>query len=184
MSELRRKLSQGAPYDEVLHTSEVDRLKRELRSLRQTFGSGRRRLNETEARPAAAQPLLRAVHRSALVRVGWQEKLLESSLESVEELSKQLRQRQHECEQLHHELAEQGSRSHAVFAQGASAASQMASELTDELGERVHELMRDFQHKSMQLSRQAPRRPLAPSHAARRGRLTRLRARRRTPTSS
>ena len=28
--------------------------------------------------------------------------------------------------------------------------------LTDELGERVHELMRDFQHKSMQLSRQAP----------------------------
>ena len=36
-----------------------------------------------------------------------QERLLESSLESADSLSKQLRQRQNECEVLSHELAEQ-----------------------------------------------------------------------------
>ena len=57
---LRRRLQQSTPYEDVLQSSEVERLRRELRELRATCAAGRRRLNATE------------------------EKLLESSLDSVE----------------------------------------------------------------------------------------------------
>jgi hypothetical protein len=60
----------------VLHSSEVDRLRRELRELRATCAAGRRRLNSTE------------------------ERLLESSLDSVEGLSGQLAAQRHEGAQL------------------------------------------------------------------------------------
>ena len=59
----------------MLHSSEVERLRRELRELRATCATGRRRLNSTE------------------------EKLLESSLNSVEGLSGQLAAQRHEAEQ-------------------------------------------------------------------------------------
>ena len=60
----------------MLHSSEVERLRRELRELRATCATGRRRLNSTE------------------------EKLLESSLNSVEGLSGQLAAQRHEAAQL------------------------------------------------------------------------------------
>jgi len=60
----------------VLQSSEVERLRRELRELRATCAAGRRRLNATE------------------------EKLLESSLDSVEGLSAQLAAQKHEAAQL------------------------------------------------------------------------------------
>ena len=60
----------------MLHSSEVERLRRELRELRATCAAGRRRLNSTE------------------------EKLLESSLNSAEGLSGQLAAQRHEAAQL------------------------------------------------------------------------------------
>ena len=65
----------------MLHSSEVERLRRELRELRATCATGRRRLNSTE------------------------EKLLESSLNSVEGLSGQLAAQRHEAAQLRQALA-------------------------------------------------------------------------------
>ena len=97
----------------MLQTSEVERLKRELRDLRATYAAGRRRLNPTE------------------------EKLLESSLESVESLSAQLAETRHEGAQLRQALAEQERARHASFMRGASAASQAATGITDWLGERL-----------------------------------------------
>ena len=67
IGELRRRLAQQTPYDSVLQHSEVERLKRELRELRTTYNAGRRKLNDQE------------------------EKLLDTSLESVESLSAQAR---------------------------------------------------------------------------------------------
>ena len=65
----------------MLHSSEVERLRRELRELRATCAAGRRRLNSTE------------------------EKLLESSLDSVEGLSGQLAAQRHEAALLRQALA-------------------------------------------------------------------------------
>ena len=132
VGDLRRKLQQSTPYEEVLQGSQVERLKRELREMRATYAQGRRRLSPTE------------------------ERLLESSLESVEELSAQLDATRDEGSQLRAEL-EQGARARgASFMRGASSAAQRAAELTDRLGERLGELTRDFQARAMAQSRQDP----------------------------
>lgn len=130
VEELRRRLSQSMPYEDVLNSSEVERLKRELRSLRATFNSGRRRLNETE------------------------ERLLESSLSSAGELTKQQRRRAHECEQLRAALAEEQIAAKSAFSDGASAVANEAAAEGDLLVERVHELMRQYQQTTMELSQQ------------------------------
>ena len=73
---MRRKLQHRTPLNDVLHLSEVERLRRDLKDMRATCAVGQRRLNATE------------------------EKLLESTLDSVEGLSGQLATQRHEAAQL------------------------------------------------------------------------------------
>ena len=129
IGELRRRVAQAVPYEEVLQSSEMERLRRELKEMRVAFNTGRRKLNETE------------------------ERLLESSLESAISIDSQLQQMTRQNEQLLAELAEHELRFNTSFSQGAAAAASSASETADRFGERVTELMREFQRKGMQLNR-------------------------------
>lgn len=132
IGELRRRLSQNVPYEEVLQSSEMERLRRELKEMRVAFNSGRRKLNETE------------------------EKLLESSLESAIAIDAQLQHQTRQNEQLLAELAEHELRFASAFGHGASVASSSASEISDRFAERLTELMRDFQRKALQFNRTDP----------------------------
>lgn len=129
IGELRRRVSQNVPYEEVLQSSEMERLRRELKEMRAAFNSGRRKLNETE------------------------EKLLESSLEPAIAIDAQLQHQKRQNEQLLAELAEQELRFASAFGHGASTASASAAEVCDRFSERLTELMRDFQRKTLQFNR-------------------------------
>jgi hypothetical protein len=74
IGELRRRVAQTVPYEEVLQSSEMERLRRELKEMRVAFNSGRRKLNATE------------------------ERLLESSLESALSIDSQLQHAQRQNE--------------------------------------------------------------------------------------
>ena len=132
IGELRRRISQTVPYEEVLQSSEMERLRRELKEMRVAFNSGRRKLNETE------------------------EKLLESSLESAIAIDAQLQHQTRQNEQLLAELAEHELRFASAFGHGASVASSSAAEISDRFAERLTELMRDFQRKALQFNRTDP----------------------------
>jgi dsDNA-binding SOS-regulon protein len=114
---------------QVLQSSEVERLRRELREMRNAFNTGRRKLNDTE------------------------EKLLESSIESAAVIDSQLRQQKQQNEALLAELAEVDLRAHSAFGEGVSAAAAGASEVCDRFSERVTELMREFQRKTLHINR-------------------------------
>ena len=129
IGELRRRVAQNVPYEEVLQSSEMERLRRELKEMRVAFNSGRRKLNETE------------------------ERLLESSLESALSIDSQLQQAKRQNEQLLAELAEHELRFNAAYGQGASAAAAHAAEISDRFAERVTELMREFQRRGLHLNR-------------------------------
>ena len=129
IGELSRRVAQKVPYEEVLQSSEMERLRRELKEMRVAFNSGRRKLNETE------------------------ERLLESSLESALSIDSQLQTVKLQNEQLITELAEHELRFNSAFGQGASAAASHAAETTDRFAERVTELMREFQRRGLQLNR-------------------------------
>ena len=129
IGELRRRVAQQVPYEEVLQSSEMERLRRELKEMRVAFNSGRRKLNETE------------------------ERLLESSLESALSIDSQLQMATRQNEQLLAELAEHELRFHTAFGQGASASASQATEVTDRFAERVTELMREFQRRGLHLNR-------------------------------
>ncbi|KAL1521837.1 hypothetical protein AB1Y20_021488 [Prymnesium parvum] len=132
IADLRRRLSQGIAYEEVMRDNEVERLKRELKELRKTFNSGRRRLNEPE------------------------ERLLESSLENVEALSKQLRQAQEKNDMLTQQLTDQESRLDAAFESGASSAGRQAADIVGRFSERTNELVRELQKRTMAINKQDP----------------------------
>lgn len=132
IGELRRRVAQNVPYEEVLQSSEMERLRRELKEMRAAFNSGRRKLNETE------------------------ERLLESSLESAIAIDAQLQHQRRQNEQLLAELAEQELRFASAFGHGASTASSAAAEVCDRFSERLTELMRDFQRKTLQFNRTDP----------------------------
>jgi hypothetical protein len=129
VSELRRRLSQQVPYDEVVTSSEVERLRRELRAARAEAATGGRRLNMSE------------------------QDLLESTLTAVDGRDRQLRQVMRANDELRLELAEQARAVHAAFGDGAQAASEVASAKADELVRGLHELMREFQARTMGLAR-------------------------------
>jgi len=129
IGELRRRVAQQVPYEEVLQSSEVERLRRELREMRTAFNTGRRKLNETE------------------------ERLLESSIESACAIDTQLLQQMQQNEQLLAELADVELRAHSAFGEGVLAASSSASELCDRFAERITELMREFQRKTLHINR-------------------------------
>ena len=129
IGELRRRVAQQVPYTEVLQSSEMERLRRELKEMRLAFNSGRRKLNETE------------------------ERLLESSIESALSVDSQLQQKTRQNEQLLAEVAEHELRFHSAFGQGASTAASIATEITDRFAERINELMREFQRRGLHLNR-------------------------------
>ena len=129
IGELKRQLSHGAPYEQVMHGSELERLKRELRDVRATLNTGRRRLNDGE------------------------ERLLENSLASADALNAQLMHTKAEADELRRELADADAHQHAALGRGAAAAVERAVGLSDTLIERVRELIRDFQGKTVALSR-------------------------------
>mmetsp|Transcript_6770 Transcript_6770/g.16329 ORF Transcript_6770/g.16329 Transcript_6770/m.16329 type:complete len:547 (-) Transcript_6770:65-1705(-) len=125
---LGRRHNNGLPYELVTQEAEIERLKRELRAVRIGVGGGRRRLNETE------------------------EKLFESSLAAVESLSAQLAAYRHK-EQM---TRDDGGGDGARFADGAASASRMAAEMVDVLSDKVGLLVRDFQHKTVELPKDDP----------------------------
>ena len=129
IGELRRRVAQSVPYEEVLQSSEMERLRRELKEMRAAFNAGRRKLNETE------------------------ERLLESSLESAIAIDAQLQQAKGQNEHLLHEVAEHELRFRSAFGHGASAAAAAATEVSDRFAERVTELMREFQRKMLHMNR-------------------------------
>ena len=132
IGELRRRVANNVPYEEVLQSSEMERLRRELKGMRSAFNSGRRKLNETE------------------------ERLLESSLESAIAIDSQLQHQTRQNEALLQELAEYELRFASAFGHGASSASAAATEVCDRFSERMTELMRDFQRKTLQFNRADP----------------------------
>ena len=119
----------GCLLHQVLQSSEVERLRRELREMRNAFNTGRRKLNDTE------------------------ERLLESSIESAAVIDTQLRQQKQQNEALLAELAEVDLRAHSAYGEGVSAAAAGASEVCDRFSERVTELMREFQRKTLHINR-------------------------------
>ena len=102
IGELRRRVSQAVPYEEVLQSSEMERLRRELKEMRLAFNTGRRKLNDTE------------------------ERLLESSLESALSIDSQLQQVRQQNEQLLAELAEAEMRAQSTFGQARHAEARTA----------------------------------------------------------
>ena len=132
IGELRRRVSMNVPYEEVLQSSEMERLRRELKEMRMAFNTGRRKLNETE------------------------ERLLESSLESAIAIDAQLQHQTRQNESLLSELAEYEMRYQGAFSHGASVAAASSAEVSDRFAERLTELMRDFQRKTLQLQRTDP----------------------------
>lgn len=129
INELRRRSAQQVPYEEVLQSSEVERLRRELKEMRTAFNTGRRKLNDTE------------------------ERLLESSIESAATIESQLYQQTRQNESLLAELAEVDLRAHSAYGEGVSAASATATDVSDRFAERLTELMREFQRKTLHINR-------------------------------
>ena len=131
IGELKRQLSHGAPYEQVMHGSELERLKRELRDVRATLSMS----------DAAASRRRRGA------------RLLENSLASADALNAQLMHTKAEADELRRELADADAHQHAALGRGAAAAVERAVGLSDTLIERVRELIRDFQGKTVALSR-------------------------------
>lgn len=129
VSELRRRLSQQVSYDEVVSSSELDRLRRELRAARVAAASSGRRLTLSE------------------------QDLLESAHTTVDERDRQLRQVMHANDELRLELADQARAVHTAFGDGAQAAAVVAAAAADELVSELHELMRELHARTIGLPR-------------------------------
>ena len=97
--------------------------------MRAACNSGRRKLNETE------------------------ERLLERSLESSLGLESRLAHQKKLTELAQEEKGEALARVTTAFGQGASAAASLGCEVSDRLAERLSELMREFQRKTLHLNR-------------------------------
>jgi hypothetical protein len=129
VSELRRRLSQQVPYDEVVSGSELERLRRDLRAARAAAASSGRRLTLSE------------------------QDLLESTLAAVDGRDQQLRQLTHTNNELRLELAELARAVDTAFGDGAHAAAAAVAAAADELVSGLHELMRELQAMTMGLAR-------------------------------
>ena len=129
VSELRRRLAQQTPYDEVVLSSELERLRRDLKAARAAVVGGGRRLNPSER------------------------DLLDSTLMSVEDHQRQLRLAAHANDELRIELMDKMHEVHGAFGSGAKAAADVAASEADGLSARMYDLMRDYRTKLMGLSR-------------------------------
>ncbi len=166
VDELRRQLRHATPYEDVMQTSEVQRLRRELKEMRTAFNSGRRKVRAGRARRHAPhgfsarrrtpQPLPSPPPPARAPQLNeTEERLLEKSLETALELESRLQDHERRAEAHRTEKAELGRRIASAFARGASSAAALATEVSDRLAERVTELMREFQRKTLHLNRQA-----------------------------